>query len=387
MIISPRLVFRILVVILSVVMCIIQLETATLKLIDPPTVVTIIDKDIADIDLPIVTICQTDQGNMTRLNELNYTRVVDLLNGYTGFNGSERLLTWGQHANLTFDQVLGEVFPVQAATDILIEKQEDIEKNIKFIPRHGKCQEVSKFNPMKELMIMNQDFTNPLNSKKILRVFITDRNYQSHYSIDYPSHTGDKIEIHPLTEYYIDVKLSIVSTCNTVAEESKTNNFKQCVDDEVNDHFRKNPGCTPPWLSQNNHCNKSIPYPNVENYNFVPNLHEDYILNLLTLKQSKVEKNCRKYCRTLSSEVKIRETAELNTFSIQQGWNKGGEAHISFDPTVKVTETSFNYGPFQYVIDVGSSLGLWLGLSVLGLYDLSETALNYAKHSVDSKKN
>ncbi len=384
---QPRLVLKFLLVILSIVMCIIQLRTATMNLIYPPTVITIIDKNIADIDLPIVTICQTHQGNMTRLNELHYARVVDLLNGFTGFAESERLLSWGQHANLTFDQILDEVFSDKAVNDIIILKQDNVERNIKFIPRHGKCQEVSKFNPMKELMIMNQDFTDPPDTKKSLRVFITDRYYQSHYSIDYPSHTGDKIEIHPMTEYYIDVKLSIVSTCNTEAEEFKTNNFKQCVDDEVNDHFRKNPGCTPPWLSQNNHCNISIPYPEVENYNFVPNLHEDYILNVLTLKQSKVETNCRKYCKTLRSEVKIRETAELNTFSIQQGWNKGGDAHISFDPTVKVTETSFNYGLFQYVIDVGSSLGLWLGLSVLGLYDLSETAFYYAKHSVDSKKN
>ncbi len=51
--------------------------------------------------------------------------------------------------------------------------------------------------------------------------------------------------------------------------------------------------------------------------------------------------------------------------------------------TVKITETSFNYGLFQYVIDVGSSL--WLGLSVLGLYDMGEPAfellnINFSFH-------
>ena len=39
----------------------------------------------------------------------------------------------------------------------------------------------------------------------------------------------------------------------------------------------------------------------------------------------------------------------------------------------------FNYNSFQFVIDVGSSLGLWLGLSALGIYDLLIDVLIFIK--------
>ena len=54
-----------------------------------------------------------------------------------------------------------------------------------------------------------------------------------------------------------------------------------------------------------------------------------------------------------------------------------GKASIIFDPTVYETEKMFNYGPFEFIIDVGSSVGLWLGLSVFGLYDL---AIEFYEH-------
>ena len=387
MIFSLRLVLKTLVTLISLALCCIQLRTATINLIDPPTVVSIIEKDITEIDLPIVTICQTIQGNKTRLHELEYFRMVDLLNGHKAFKGSVELLSWGQHANLSFDQVLDEVINYEPYTNISVH-QDNVDTRKVFLPRYGKCLEISNFNPKKELLITNNVFyPNLPDMNTSLRVFITDKSYQSYYSIDFPSHTRDKIEIQPKKEYYIDVKLSLVSTCNTAAKELMTNNFKECVDDAVNNKFSRNPGCTPPWLSPNNHCNDTIPYPaGVENYNFIPNFHDDYILNVLTLKQSKVETKCRKYCKTLTSEVKIRETADMNTFSIQTGWNNGGDARISFNPKVRVTETSFNYGLFQYVIDVGSSLGLWLGLSVLGLYDLGEVAVDYIMYNVERKQ-
>ncbi len=257
--------------------------------------------------------------------------MIDLLYGYAN---QEQLLTWGQHLNLTFDTVIDEVFANKAISDIYI-NQENVEQKISFIPRFGKCIELSNFSPTKELTIMNMDYNPTPNINKSLRVFITDKYYRSFYSIDYSSHTGDKIEIHPMNEYYINVKLSMVSTCNTAREEFKINNFKECVDEEVNSQFTKNPGCTPPWLSLRNHCTKTKPYPVMDNYNLIPRLHDEYILHLVTLEQSKVETDCRKYCKSMKAEVKIRETSNMNLFSIKSGWNYGGKAIFPSIPKFK----------------------------------------------------
>ena len=41
---------------------------------------------------------------------------------------------------------------------------------------------------------------------------------------------------------------------------------------------------------------------------------------------------------------------------------------IHFVPRIKVTQHAIAYGLFELVVDVGSSLGLWLGLSFLGVW-------------------
>ena len=42
---------------------------------------------------------------------------------------------------------------------------------------------------------------------------------------------------------------------------------------------------------------------------------------------------------------------------------------IEFNPKVTKYIKLSNYNMYNYLVDVGSSLGLWLGLSVLTLYD------------------
>ena len=76
------------------------------------------------------------------------------------------------------------------------------------------------------------------------------------------------------------------------------------------------------------------------------------------LRNIKFEEDCRKTCRRKTYIVYDKEIKEKHIMR---------EAHISFHPKVLVTERVANYDMFKYIIDVGSSLGLWLGLSVLGL--------------------
>ena len=43
---------------------------------------------------------------------------------------------------------------------------------------------------------------------------------------------------------------------------------------------------------------------------------------------------------------------------------------LKFNPTVVKRMLVPNYEPFDFVVDLGSSLGLWLGLSALSILDL-----------------
>ena len=59
--------------IISFVMFCYQLNIATLNLMDPPTVLSQYERDATYDDMPIITVCPTNQANITRLWELGYS--------------------------------------------------------------------------------------------------------------------------------------------------------------------------------------------------------------------------------------------------------------------------------------------------------------------------
>ena len=73
--------------------------------------------------------------------------------------------------------------------------------------------------------------------------------------------------------------------------------------------------------------------------------------------------NCLKPCKGLFADSKMfieKETEE----------NEEMVAYLTFVKEVKVTKYVRSYGLFELVVDVGSSLGLWIGLSIVGVFDL-----------------
>ena len=67
-------------------------------------------------------------------------------------------------------------------------------------------------------------------------------------------------------------------------------------------------------------------------------------------------------------------------------YNDRSIGFISFDQQVHVTEKVPNYSLFDFIIDVASSLGLWLGVSVLGMHDLVVVLIDLIKASFKARK-
>ena len=58
---------------------------------------------------------------------------------------------------------------------------------------------------------------------------------------------------------------------------------------------------------------------------------------------------------------------------------------ILFDDSVKIMEEQSNYNEFDLMVEVGSSLGLWIGLSALGIFDLIFEVVHANWHKIVSK--
>ena len=291
--------FKIIVVIISFTMFCYQLIIATNNLIDPPTVDSTYEREIAQVDLPIITICPTRQTNDTRLSEFKYMHGLgSLLYGSIKCNETTACTSWGAHLNLTFDELLREIFDLEKVNSVLIYAKE-IEDSLVFIPRYGLCKEILNFD-------MNQQIIMEFNKPDMARVLITDRNYRSYFMPDITSHRGSKTFMKPNQTLYINVKIQVQSHCKNDEKPLKEIEFRKCIEKKILSDFEQLE-CIPPWLNGKNQC--------IENYyNFDGNSFSDaYVNPVLRLNNIMIEDDCKKSCKETKYIVTEGEIQEYST--------------------------------------------------------------------------
>ena len=206
---------------------------------------------------------------------------------------------------------------------------------------------------------------------RLTRIMITNRNYKSYFLPAISSQKENKIFMTPYKDLYFDVKIHVKSSCTKDVKPMTNFEYKKCVDDKLQNLFKEhNITCLPPWLSENNQCNQTYP---LDSYGvFKDKFYKKYIQTLLMVSNIKFEEDCKLSCEETTYTVTEKGV-------ISNGYGVSFAA-FSFNQKVLVTEKVPNYNMFQYIIDVGSSLGLWLGLSVFGLHDLVVSAIRFIKN-------
>ena len=80
---------------------------------------------------------------------------------------------------------------------------------------------------------------------------------------------------------------------------------------------------------------------------------------------TEAETKCKNPCKKMINKISVISEAKTEA--------TGNAAFLKFrfKKTVRVKKKIVVYTWFNFIIDVGSSLGLWLGLSALGITDLT----------------
>ena len=227
--------------------------------------------------------------------------------------------------------------------------------------RYYICMRIDEHNPDLDITII---------SRYSFHMLITDPIYSSYINPDFTSMKGSAIASNVGKIYYFDARVSVLKVCKNLV----TTSFKTCVDDRFQKEFLPTMGCVPPWLSERNQCNGHIP----KNLTIMYHYGSKYITPALTLKNLEDEHICKKLCVFTTTEPNLRYAEDLSTKKITR-------VHIPFQKEVSVTEMIPDYDYFKFVIDIGSSLGLWLGLSILGLWDLLIDTLQRVRSSKHNK--
>ena len=356
---------------LSSIIFILQTFAIVIKLINPPVVDSTTTLNIADMDL-LVTLCPLGQWNTSMLNELGYRTAGELIVGLD----SNKTFGWGAQHNLTFEDLVLRVqnFNTTSPQIDLINSDfssTEISHEKNFYPQFGWCYDLVDLATIGEVRL-NVQMGSGDNLVSQYKVFITDKRLWTSNTLHVKSLWG-MIDIHMATNSHYVVKVDQLSYFDpTNPNGCKTyglDDFNKCVDNELKKIWKPLINCNPPWLTSEDKCEKRINV-STEMANKIINKTSNTVAGIMQMKSFPAKERCFKPCTAAQSMV-LFNGRDMETY------NNHTLLALDFVDEVVYTTKRLDYGPSEFLIDMGSSLGFWFGLSVFGITDLGIMALNW----------
>ena len=240
----------------------------------------------------------------------------------------------------------------------------------RFYPKFGKCKDFSDYTIMEELTLQvyidkTSFFT--ISKHPEAEVFLTDKKLRTRSIVHKPSHWGPSITIKHGTNYNILVKVEQISNFDPKnpdnCQEYTNGEFENCVDEELQDFWKPIIGCNPPWSSHQYQCNGVW---NSSEFNHILyNRTYDTVNSINFMGSYPAKRRCKIPC------IETRVNFILSRVTKSNGLYLPSILTLTFDEKVVHKEKVLAYGFSGFLIDMGSSLGLWFGLSVWSIKDFS----------------
>ena len=311
---------------------------------------TIKQHSIASIDAfpkPLIYVCNNDQFKYGKARELGYETYTDFLQGEV--TGSE-LPSWlGNSHNKTFDELVKTLFN-DDYTDLRLE---NAEQKLVFIQPFGFCLQLFNFSTLhsKQLQVYSNKtvkflILDPYRGNKITaeeefgQITTLDAKYNSneylHFKVLYTLHDNS---------FYDGIECTDYSKLTTT--------YGDCFENEVERNLNESYGCIPKWFPGNmTKCTKSSqPFSNAT-------LH--YIEQFSNHRH--INQECKNPCRRL--EMQLKRVGRLSNYPTHSVLNLRHRRLVIVHKTVNA------YDIFSLIVELGSSLGLWMGMSAVGLLDI-----------------
>ena len=354
---------------ISTVMFIYQVSEAIQKLMDPPVVDSTERLKITDIEPLLITICPLKQWNYTKLRQYGYLGQDYLL---------LRNFSWGAQFNLTFEELVGKVTNFNLSNTRFfgetnngqINKKLDYKYEIRFYPKYGFCFDLVNLTTIGHLEIVHD------HEYEEARVGITDKKLRTRNTVYAESHWGSKITLKQGWFHEFIVKVEQLSNFDPRnpddCKEYVNDDYEKCIDDELQKVWKPLINCNPPWVSSKDQCDSvinitqetadSVWKKTVENIEGI----NDMYINPATV-------SCTKSCTVSQANIFYgKEEPKLHRLR--------SNLQLYFADQVVYTTKKLAYGPSEFLIDMGSSLGLWFGLSVFGIADLCIMAFQWVQN-------
>ena len=274
------------------------------------------------------------------------------------------MLSWtGTHGNMTFNQTLHYINRINLDDIVLTSNPftgESEDKGETVFTIANKFCKLFEINPsIKERLGIN------LNHNDSFAVIVNDPVNTN--NLLFSQMSGDKILYDDtekkLAHYLVKFKLTQDKTGGDSCADYPTSHYQslsQCIKEDIVKRTISVFGFGLPFFSETN----QKPLQRLKKHEHVVDLLESIALNAFGGKIYRPEV-CLPPCTILTA---TSEQQQLYSFRVRR-------VTLNFDDLVQVQTTVIAYGVGSLLVEVGSSLGLWLGLSVVGVFDLLTSCL------------
>ena len=337
-----------------------QMQNSVHKYITAPVIQDKSTVNMIDIQQPLMAVCSDEKYDFHKAKSYGYLSYSDFVVGKM----ADSNISW---KGINRDQKYKDI-----KQDILKNNFSDFHsrngeaKNIFFL-NQGYCMEVNLSN-------MSYFKEELLNKERSVAYFV-DPSFLSRLLIFKIS--KEKIKFGPTNEglyslsfYELSFKLYDASIHDGVfcTDYDKIHSsYGKCVEDVLRAKLLDHYGCLPPWVPDNQGLICEDDKEILSQPKNISNLLQDDLFEILVGRKMKMIENCLPPCQTL--DVEIEQTFYLANYP------EHAKINLKANEKVDVYHDIYAYDKFSLVVDLGSALGLWLELSVLGIvYRLAHLA-------------
>ena len=353
-----------------------QMKNSVRKYFDRPTMKQTSIKSFEEIEGPVLFVCREGQYKHEKAKQSGYDYMTTALTGKLTNSGN---ITWkGKFGNITdFQHDFFHYDPNNNnATIVKFDDKGPSTEKLKnyeevFILPYGVCK---KFDNMIDKMNINS-----VHPTILLHVDPSKTNRIRVIEID-----NAKFEFGPnrnntfdATQYLLQVRIydqSIQDGITCTNYKSKKTNYGECIEKSMKKEIIETYNCLPPWFpnSTGSICEKDKDV-QIEKKHFASLTTE--ITSLIKGLDMEILSTCLPPCITLSITVKKL----LHAYKRDYGY-----VGLNIAKKVTVHTDVFAYDVFSLIVDLGSALGLWLGLSAVSILDIT---LALAQYGLEFKNN
>ena len=362
----------------------VQMTLAVRYYVSGPSMVSTDVKALASMEEPLqITVCKIDQFNFTAAEKHGYLKEG---NYYGGETDNSTFLSWtGRNGTLTANETRDSIFNSGADK---IGSKDPSAGSMKTVLPLGQCKYFE--GPLGSLLYSNAHWQNFFivyiyDKESTYEIFISDPGMAPRFQLAKPLITGDRIIVKP-TEmtriHYYNIflhekKLNLNDgSCTNYPDQDGHQNFAECVEEENARKLLPVLGCNPPWMLNVKSCAKKL----AKNTTIIAMASWLSLLHETSKTGYHYEsKMCLKPCKQIFVRIKASKDSTINVSGYVHKIN------LFFDRSVQMENIVPAYDWTSLLVEMGSSLGLWLGLSVTGLFDILVLILgkftNFMKNS------